>query len=88
MEGAGGRRGVLPEEAVAEYEKERKGFEALQRGVAALGEVLDRQPPPLPQGTSRMTLVKKGPGDLSTEKVCCGFQRDCSPFFVDFLGNL
>ena len=48
-------RGELPEDMAAAYEKQRKGFESLQRLVASLGDSLNRPLPQLQEATTRLT---------------------------------
>ena len=47
----------MPEDMGMSYEQQRRGFEALQRSAATLGEVLDRSLPHLPDANiTRMTI--------------------------------
>ena len=61
------------------YEKQRKGYESLQRLVASLADSLDRPLPQLPEATTRLaseggvTLVTKQAGNPSLQ--CC--QQQC-----------
>ena len=48
-------RGELPEDMAAAYEKQRKGFESLQRLVASLADSLNRPLPQLQETTTRLT---------------------------------
>jgi regulator of nonsense transcripts 2 len=56
-------RGELSEAAQAAYDRTRKAFEALLRGVSALAEALGREPPAFPEdaGVTRMAAT---PGEL------------------------
>lgn len=51
-------RGELPEDMAAAYERQAKGFEALQRSLASLAESLERPLPALPAAATR--IVSEG----------------------------
>ena len=54
------RRGELPEDMAAAYERQAKGFEALQRSLASLAECLERTLPPLPEAKTRIAASDGG----------------------------
>lgn len=62
-------RGELPEDMAAAYEKQRKGFESLQRLVASLADSLNRPLPHLPEATTR--LAPEGGVSLVSKQVGC-----------------
>ena len=53
------------------YEQQRRGFEALQRSTAALGEVLDRALPHLPEANLTRMAASGGVTAISTKVVYC-----------------
>ena len=55
-------RGELPEAAQAAYDRTRKAFEALLRGVSALAEALGRDPPAFPDDAN-VTRMAAAPGE-------------------------
>ena len=60
-------RGELPEDMASAYEKQRKGFESLQRLVALLADSLNRPLPQLQETTTRLT--SEGGVTLITKQV-------------------
>lgn len=74
-------RGDLPPDMAAAYEAQRKGFEGLQRGAAALAEVLDRPLPELKQAVTRIAAAADDAGagaapDAGAQQVCAGAGPD------------
>ena len=59
----------------AAYEKQRKGFESLQRLVASLADSLNRPPPQLQEATTR--LAPGGGVSLITKQVGCSSASGC-----------
>ena len=58
----------------AAYERQAKGFEALQRGLASLAESLERRLPPLPAATTRIAAGDGGVHLVAKQQVrglCC-----------------
>nr|GMD06381.1 regulator of nonsense transcripts UPF2 [Ipomoea batatas]GMD35254.1 regulator of nonsense transcripts UPF2 [Ipomoea batatas] len=53
-------KGELSEENASSYEKLRKAYDQLYRGISALAEALDMQPPVMPEDghTTRVTSVE------------------------------
>ena len=68
-------RGELPEDMAASYEKQRKGFESLQRLVASLADSLNRPLPHLPEATTR--LAPEGGVSLVSKQVGCSKGCTC-----------
>lgn len=62
-----GCRGDVPEDMGMAYEQQRRGFEALHRQAALLGEVLDRPLPHLPQANLTRLATSGGVTALSTK---------------------
>ena len=52
-------RGELPEDMSSAYEKQRKGYETLQRTVSTLADALEKPMPDLPEPSS-VTHTKDG----------------------------
>ncbi|KAA6426413.1 MAG: hypothetical protein FRX49_03524 [Trebouxia sp. A1-2] len=53
------RRGELPDDMSASYERQRKAYEALQRAVASLADTMEKSMPDLPEPSS-VTRTKDG----------------------------
>ena len=58
------------------YEKQRKGYESLQRLVASLADSLNRPLPHLPEATTR--LAPEGGVSLVSKQACCSSIHGCS----------
>lgn len=80
-------KGELSEENAASYEKLRKSFDHLYRGVSALAEALDMQPPVMPEDghTTRLTtgddVLSPGAGKESSVLEAIWDDEDTRSFY-------